>query len=55
MESGAIERVGVFEIEGSKLIVGMAQRRRAMLSQKGSQGLLFMVNAARVGPRKETM
>lgn len=50
-----MERVGVFEIEGSKLIVGMAQSRRAILNQKGSQRLLLMVNAARVGPRKDTM
>jgi hypothetical protein len=40
---------------GSKLIVGIAQRRRAMLSQKGSQRFLLMVKAANVGPIKETM
>ena len=40
---------------GSKMIVGIAQSRRAMLSQKGSQRFLLIVNAARVGPMKETM
>ena len=40
---------------GSRLIVGIAQSRRAMLSQKGSQIFLLMVNAARVGPMNDTM
>jgi len=46
---------GGLVVLGSKLIVGIAQRRRAMLSQKGSQRFLLIVNAARVGPMKETM
>lgn len=40
---------------GSKMIVGIAQSRRAMLSQKGSQRFLLIVDAARVGPMKETI
>lgn len=43
------------EVFGSRLIVGIAQSRRKMLSQKGSQRLALMVKAAKVGPMKETI
>jgi hypothetical protein len=44
-----------FEVFGSRPIVGIAQSRRKMLSQKGSQRLALMVKAAKVGPMKETI
>lgn len=44
-----------FEVFGSRLIVGIAQSRRKILSQKGSQRLALMVKAAKVGPMKETI
>ena len=39
---------------GRRRIVGIAQVRRRMLSQKGSQRFVLMVKDAKVGPMNET-
>lgn len=52
--SGAEIMVGVLLVAGRRRMVGIAQVRRRMLSQKGSQRFVLMVKEASVGPMKET-
>jgi hypothetical protein len=55
LRAGLVVAAAELVVLGSKLTVGIAQSRRAMLSQNGSQRFLLMVKAARVGPMKDTM
>ena len=54
MPCGVESIAGVCLVTGRRRTVGIAQVSKRMLSQKGSQRFVLIVNEARVGPMKET-